>query len=179
MANGDKPSDSSSDFLWLLLKHSAKKVRLHPRTGHVGCSDGTEFLQSYDWDAIAEACESTKGACSKRYSRMKLALEAEDAASGTTKSSPVTPSKSPALASESNAEGTPTPTPKRKRAAVKKVVGDDEDEDEAGTPTKRARTTPKAKPRPKKGFRAGDEMEGKAQVVVKKEPVEEEEEEEV
>lgn len=117
--------------------------------------------QGYDWDAIATACGSTKGAVSKRYSRLKLSLQQGDA-----------PPKSPSKSVKS--ECTPTTTPKRKRSTAGKVKstesGDGEDEDNL-TP-KRAKTTPKSKPRPKNGFRAGELKEAVEAVDVVKSEVE-------
>lgn len=137
----------------------------------------TDYLQSYDWDAIAKACGSTKGACSKRWSRLKLAFERGDAPLSTpskAKSAPATPQKTPGkVASKKNAAGTPTDTPKRKRAAAKKTTDFVGDEEEIATP-KRAKGTPKAKPRPKNAFRASDEKEAQEkETLIKGEPAEE------
>ncbi|KAJ4379869.1 hypothetical protein N0V86_005053 [Didymella sp. IMI 355093] len=138
------------------------------------------ILQSYDWDAIAKACNSTKGACSKRYSRLKLAFERGDAVPSTpgkaNKSATVTPKKTPlkAKVNTEDGESTATSTPKRKRTAAKKVdyaESEDDEEDQDEQP-KRAKSNPRPKPRPKNGFRASDEKmpSAESQSVVKGEP---------
>lgn len=150
--------------------------------------------QAYDWDAIAAACNSTKGACSKRWSRLKLSFDRGDAAPSTpSKTTPATPSKSnpksaPATPMKTPVNGTPksnadTPTTasKRKKIPAKSAVEDAEDDEEDDLQPKRMRASPKAKARPKNGFRASDEKEAEekdmviksgSQTFVKGEPVE-------
>ncbi|KAF9694415.1 hypothetical protein EKO04_007475 [Ascochyta lentis] len=147
--NGENPAVSNYDFLWLMIKHSTRD-------------------KPFDWDAIAAQCNSTKGACSKRYSRLKLAFENVD-----------TPPRTPSKAGKSKTtDDTPTATPKRKRTPAKKAGADkfqtatDSDEDEEPAKPKRAKSTPKAKPKPKNGFRAGDVKSAEAaQAVIKNEPI--------
>ncbi|KAJ4990292.1 hypothetical protein SVAN01_04174 [Stagonosporopsis vannaccii] len=145
MGKGEKPADSSYNLLWLLLKHSDRD-------------------KVYDWEGIAAATNSTKGACAKRWSRLKQAFEQGDAAPATpgkAKPAPVTPRKTPAkVKSENSAERTPTTASKRKRTPAKTNVEDvEEEDDKLNTTPKRTRSTPTAKPRPKNGFRASDEKE--------------------
>lgn len=105
---------------------------------------------------------------------MKQKLEQGDAAPTTpvkVKSAPVTPKKTPSKATfKTSDEFTPS---KRKRSPAKKVIDTTEDEEEGeikATP-KRAKSTPKAKPRPKHGFRTSDKKETvKTGIVVKGEP---------
>lgn len=163
MEEGEKPADTSYDLLWLLLKHANhNKVTQLPVTIS---QRALTTSQVYDWDAIAEINGSTKGACSKRWSRLKLAFEKGDPATPA-KSAPVTPRKDPKAMSKNDVESTPTATLKRKRTPVKKIVDtteDDEDE-EVGAKPKRAKSAVKVKPRPKNAFRASDEKESKITV---------------
>lgn len=141
-------------------------------------------MRGIDWEAIAQICGSTKGAVSKRYSRLKLAFERGDAPPLSTPTMSnkaiATPKKTPEKAKVRNGvveQGTPTTTPKRRRAPAKKKVGSagvtDDDKDEAEKP-KRAKSNPEAKPRPKNGFRASDEEKTpeEPQPVVKGGPIE-------
>lgn len=143
-----------------------------------------------DWEAIAKLCNSTKGACSKRYSRLKTAFENGDAApkmpTKGSNSAPTTPSKitqkSTATAeSDDDDTGIPTPTPKRKRALAQEnpecevKATSETDEEEAFIKPKRVKSTPRSKAKPKNGFRASDQnVEAEeAKVVIKGEPVDE------
>lgn len=177
MEKNEDPAASSLDFLWILLKHTSRDKVIN--TIPYQLSNTTDFLQSYDWDAIAKSSGSTKGACSKRWSRLKLAFERGDAPPSTpskSKSGPATPRKTPAkVTPKTNADGTPIATPKRKRTPAKKTAdeGEDEEEDEADEKPKRAKGTPKTKPRPKNSFRASDDKDDHAaETVVKGEPAE-------
>ncbi|KAF2631146.1 hypothetical protein BU25DRAFT_386072 [Macroventuria anomochaeta] len=167
MEEGEKPTAPNQEFLWLMIKHSSRD-------------------KPFDWEAIAQQCGSTKGACSKRYSRMKIAFERGDAPPSTpSKTAPGTPKKTPqksTVKTEDDGEGTPTTTPKRKRTPAKKNKAVDQeeaqaedDEDEEGAEPKRAKSTPKAraKPKPKNAFRASDQKKEteEAQTIVKGQPV--------
>ena len=192
MEKGEILTSSNHQFLWILIKHSARgKVSEQSRntTYRIALVHDTD-RQPYDWQAIADQCNSTKGACSKRYSRLKIAFDKGDAPPSTpSKATPATPKKTPRTSktkTEDGGEGTPTATPKRKRTLPKKkAVDDDEqkfkaetDDDQEGevAKPKRAKTTPnaKAKPKPKNGFRASDNRKEaeEAQTVIKSEPVE-------
>ncbi|KAF1919730.1 hypothetical protein BDU57DRAFT_441970 [Ampelomyces quisqualis] len=112
MENGEKPAGSVYKFLWLCVKHGSRdKVP--------------------DWNEIAKQCGTTPGAASKRYSRMKQAFEAGDAAPENNPASPApkTPSKTLRKKAQVNAsDNEGTPTPKRKRASPKqKTIQEDED----------------------------------------------------
>jgi len=131
--------------------------------------------------AIAEKCGSTKGAVSKRYSRMKLAFERGDAPLPSTPTkctkAVAAPKKTPSKAkvkTEEDGEATSTTTPKRKRTPSKKKVDYVEaDEDEEDEKPKRAKSPPKTKPRPKNAFRASDDKKpSKEPQTVKSEPTE-------
>ncbi|KAF1362728.1 hypothetical protein EJ07DRAFT_163334 [Lizonia empirigonia] len=140
LETGDKPTRTNFDFLWLLVKHSSRTKAL-------------------DWAAIAEQCNSTKVACAKRYSRLKIAFERGDEAprAGCVgEAAPSAPTKAGRDA------GT---TPKRRRAAVQGQRGEsaaedaDDDVDEVvDRRVKRAKLATggkaKMKPKPKNGFKA-------------------------
>ena len=133
--------------------------------------DTEENLQAYDWEGIASQCNSTKGACSKRYSRLKLAFERGDAPPSTPgKSIPSTPKKTPHKCKgnvDDDGDGTPSSTPKRKRTPTKKVADDNnnkskpnsESDDEEDPRLKRVKSISKLrlKPKPKNAFRASDQ----------------------
>ncbi|OSS45164.1 hypothetical protein B5807_09143 [Epicoccum nigrum] len=150
---GEEPPASAQELLWLMLKHSTANGK-------------------HDWGRIAEACGSTPGAVSKRYSRLKLSIERGDgppsAAQATSSSPPATPAASKKPSTKGKAKGkaedgdSPTPTPKRKRAS-KAATAVDSDDDEVGLELKRAKTTPKSKPRPKAAFRASDKKGAKSE----------------
>jgi hypothetical protein len=118
---------------------------------------------------IAEACGSTPGAVSKRWSRLKKTIEQGDAPPSTAAASSTkkTPSKGKAKA-EGN-DDTPPVTPKRKRGS-KAVCGTDSGDEEDGLEPKKAKATPKSKPRPKTAFRASDKKKASS---VKTEPEDE------
>ncbi|KAH7068865.1 hypothetical protein BKA63DRAFT_569736 [Paraphoma chrysanthemicola] len=114
MEKGETPAGSVYAFLWLCLKHSTRD-------------------KTMNWQEIADACNTTSGAASKRYSRMKQAFEAGETAPGSQSGTPApntpkTPKtsksgkKKPVWTQDDNdksTNATPTPTPKRKRAAPK------------------------------------------------------------
>ncbi|KAI8942676.1 hypothetical protein NX059_000726 [Plenodomus lindquistii] len=157
MEKGETPPASNYPFLWLCVKHNKRdKVP--------------------NWNEIAAKCNTTSGAASKRYSRMKQAFE-QDVPPAT--SSPVknTPSKlkipsTPKYKKTSAGTGengdddrmlTPTPTPKRKRASPTKkkiAVAEEKDisepesndyEDDAGEyMPKRTKSTKTTTPNPKR-----------------------------
>ena len=141
-------------------------------------------MQGFDWESIAEQCGSTKGAVSKRFSRMKLAFERGDAPPPSTPTNgskaaanPKKTSSKAKVKTEEDDEGTPTTTPKRKRTPSKKKMDyteAEDDDEELDEKPKRAKSTPKAKPRPKNGVRASDEKNAseEPQTVVKGEPTE-------
>jgi hypothetical protein len=88
-----------------------------------------------NWNEIAEQCGTTSGAASKRYSRMKQALEAGDVPPGGDLASPAPKTPSKATPKKKKKALTPagdsTPTPKRKRATLnKKTVEEGKDHDE-------------------------------------------------
>ena len=128
-----------------------------------------------NWEDIASKCNTTAGAASKRYSRMKQAFEQDVAAPGASPRSPVKTVQTKGKGTSKKAQATTasdddieaTPTPKRKRASPKKkaVAGDeekykpqsddDDDDHEDGKKSKRARTAKaKAAPKPKAGTKA-------------------------
>ncbi|KZM25880.1 hypothetical protein ST47_g2942 [Ascochyta rabiei] len=170
MDKGVEPARSNHEFLWLMVKHSARD-------------------KAFDWDGIADKCNSTKAACSKRYSRLKIAFDKGDAPPPTptkaSKSAPTTPKQTPRkskLKTEDDSEDTPTtPVSKRKRTPAKKPTASladkfkpetDEDEEEERAKPKRAKSTPEVKRKPKNAFRASDNKGiEETQPVVKGEPV--------
>lgn len=109
--------------------------------------------QTLNWNEIAKICDTTPGAASKRYSRMKQPFEAGGGPPGSNPTSPTpkTPSKKTQAAATDNEA---TPTPKRKRASPKKkIVGQNEveikpeqesDEDEDMLSPKKAKVNGKA-----------------------------------
>lgn len=139
MEQGEAPTGSAYKFLWLCLKHSNRdKVSAYCR-----CANASDFClhvltvkQGMNWAEIAEQCGTTAGAASKRYSRMKQAFEAGDAApdSGNCSPAPKTPSKTTPRKKTAAANGEGTPTPNRKRASPKKKAvneaAGEEDDDE-------------------------------------------------
>ncbi|EUC50591.1 hypothetical protein COCMIDRAFT_744 [Bipolaris oryzae ATCC 44560] len=116
MEKQQTPSSSSYSFLWLCVKHS---TRTNP----------------INWDVIATACNTTTGAASKRYSRMKLAFERGDTVpTSPAKASPTKAkvARKPAIKDEPKDSGNfkASPNAKRKRSALKTTgVLDDGDED--------------------------------------------------
>ncbi|KAF2273584.1 uncharacterized protein EI97DRAFT_480598 [Westerdykella ornata] len=134
LEQGKNPGPSAQQLLWLCVKHSSRDKPL-------------------DWNLIAEKCNTTPGAASKRYSRMKQAFE-----SGT--------AVPPASASATNGKSSGAAArSKRKRADAKgKATGkgkdmgsaDEETDNDGGNKSldvkkqddkpkpKRARTTKKA-----------------------------------
>jgi hypothetical protein len=121
-----------------------------------------------DWNKIAEQCNTTAGAASKRYSRMKQAFEAGGGPPGGgppggNSASPAlkTPSKAtPKKAKAATTDGEATPTPKRKRATLRtKAISEEEKEckpelefdgdEDVGSAKKAKVASPKATPKPK------------------------------
>ncbi|KAG9203965.1 hypothetical protein G6514_002126 [Epicoccum nigrum] len=147
---GEEAPASAKQLLWLMLKNSA-------------LNEGKKF----NWVKIAEACGSTPGAVSKRWSRLKLSIEREDAPPSTTAAaaSSKTPTKGKTKGkakAEADDSDSPTTTPNRKRA-FKTVNDTDSGEDGDVLKLKRAKATPKSKPRPKAAFRASDKKEVKSE----------------
>ncbi|KAF1846578.1 uncharacterized protein K460DRAFT_126464 [Cucurbitaria berberidis CBS 394.84] len=109
MENGESTSGSTYQFLWLCVKHS---------------KDDT----AKNWSDIAAKCNTTSGAASKRYSRMKQAFDQGVAPPGASPRPPIknTPTKPKSTPKKRNAtipgddDDVDTPTPKRKRAPPKK-----------------------------------------------------------
>lgn len=179
---GEKPDASNEQLLWLMVKHSERKKVGSPTSCFL--PPHRRHSQGFDWVAIAEKCGSTKGAVSKRYSRMKLAFERGDEPPPSTPTkgnkAAATPKKTPSKAqfkTQDDEDGTPTTTSKRKRTPAKKKACSAEaadDEDEQDDKPKRVKSTPKARPRPKNAFRASDENRASEEprTVVKGEPVE-------
>ncbi|KAH7116073.1 hypothetical protein B0J11DRAFT_571812 [Dendryphion nanum] len=99
MASGKNPGGSAYQFLWLCLKHSTRD-------------------KAYDWESIAKACNTTAGAASKKYSRLKIAFEKGEAAP-----SPVKIKSDPNKSSISR---------KRKRAPTSNKFDEDSDDSEEG-----------------------------------------------
>ncbi|ORY18998.1 hypothetical protein BCR34DRAFT_472521 [Clohesyomyces aquaticus] len=60
MNENKPPGPTAYQFLWLCIKH---------------CKEG----KAPDWKFIAEKCDTTVGAASKRYSRLKIAMEKGEA----------------------------------------------------------------------------------------------------
>jgi hypothetical protein len=162
MDKGDVPAGTTYQFLWLCVKHNKRdKVSILPlptlNTTHIQYTVSlTPQSQPPNWIDIAAKCNTTHGAASKRYSRMKKAFE-EGVATPTSSPVKTTPSekKNNILAATSD-----TPT-KRKRRPAKKASSDAVDEakfepevdaedgevlDEVHVKPKRARL---AKPKPK------------------------------
>ncbi|EOA86904.1 hypothetical protein ACJQWK_08954 [Exserohilum turcicum] len=105
---GETPSASAYGFLWLCVKHSTR-------------------ANAPNWEAIASKCDTTAGAASKRYSRMKKAFEENVTAPNTLPSSPVknTPVKPKSTPKSAVKKGTKaaendaaSPSVKRKRSTV-------------------------------------------------------------
>jgi hypothetical protein len=165
MENGEAPGPSVYKFLWLCVKHSSRdKVstsRMPTQLVHVPDHDRLTAEQTMNWNDIAEQCNTTAGAASKRYSRMKQAFETGGGPPGSNPASPTpkTPSKAtPGKAKATTTDGEATPTPKRKRATPKrKAVSEEEmeakpeveyDEDEVIGGAKKAKVVrPKATPK--------------------------------
>ncbi|KAF3003563.1 NADPH:quinone reductase [Curvularia kusanoi] len=165
-AKGDKLPGSAEQLLWLMVKHQT-----------------SDTDKSFDWQAIAEACNSTPGAVSKRFSRLKLAMEngaAPPSAPATANSSPEAVKKTPTKGNgKAKDDEDIMATPTKRKRIVKEVdpkdneddsKGNEDDGEEIGLTPKRSKATPKSKPRPKMGFRASDE---KNAVNVKEEPEDE------
>jgi hypothetical protein len=115
-----------------------------------------------NWNEIAEQCNTTAGAASKRYSRMKQAFEAGGGPPGSNPASPAPKTLSKTTRRKAKAtttDGEATPIPKRKRATLKKkAVGEEEmeaksdveyDEEDMGGTKKAKVVRPKATPKPK------------------------------
>ncbi|RMZ72604.1 exocyst complex component exo84 [Pyrenophora seminiperda CCB06] len=109
---GEQPSPWTYQFLWLCVKHSTRD-------------------QPFNWAEIASKCNTTSGAASKRFSRMKIEFEGGEA-----------PPSSPA------AKATPAKLKATPKSRVKKnEIATDSDEDTADTqdtPVK-AKAIPKVK----------------------------------
>ncbi|KAF2473773.1 uncharacterized protein BDR25DRAFT_386651 [Lindgomyces ingoldianus] len=156
IAEGKNPGPTAYQFLWLCVKH---------------CTD----KKAPNWNLIAEKCGTTSAAASKRYSRLKLAIEKGEIMPIVT-----TPPKGKGATvtgadGEEESAATSTPT-KRKRGAgttsprgktdageevakgdeedpipVTKEGGDEGQDKEAKKPAKRAKTAKsKASPKPKR-----------------------------
>ncbi|KAF2855764.1 hypothetical protein T440DRAFT_535948 [Plenodomus tracheiphilus IPT5] len=118
MEKGETPATSCYPFLWLCVKHNKRD-------------------KPPNWADIATKCNTTQGAASKRYSRMKQAFE-QNAPPPTSvprspvkntptkaKTAPSTPKNKKTAPAEEDDDNeaiavTPTPTPKRKRATPAK-----------------------------------------------------------
>ncbi|KAG9194673.1 hypothetical protein G6011_04708 [Alternaria panax] len=121
MKKNEAPGGTTYQFLWLCVKH-------HTRT------------QPPNWNEIAAKANTTSGAASKRYSRMKKVFEEnETAPTSPIKNTPVksrnTPNftaKKPDKTTTSSADGVEdsqtTPTTKRKRVPPKNKVAPTEGE---------------------------------------------------
>ncbi|KAF1955725.1 hypothetical protein CC80DRAFT_78135 [Byssothecium circinans] len=118
---GKPPGPSAYEFLWLALKHN-------PRD------------KAPDWKDIAEQCNTTSGAASKRYSRMKQAFE---------KGTPATPTSTPKRKrGETSSAKKKTPKAEEEKDVLD-ADGDDECEDTPSKKPKTSNTKPKAMPKPK------------------------------
>ncbi|KAL1798694.1 hypothetical protein ACET3X_002731 [Alternaria dauci] len=116
MEKNEVPGGITYQFLWLCVKH-------HTRT------------QPPNWNKIAAKANTTAGAASKRYSRMKKAFEENETApfpsspAQDTPKSTVKKSRKAATSSGDDIDDNQaTPTPKRKRAPPKKKVAAAEEE---------------------------------------------------
>ncbi|KAJ4368326.1 hypothetical protein N0V83_006682 [Neocucurbitaria cava] len=122
MEKGEAPGGSTYQFLWLCVKHSTRDKALN-------------------WPDIAAKCNTTAGAASKRYSRMKQAFDQGVAAPGSspTKNTPTKPKATP--------RSTPKKTPTKAFTASGYDDGEDDDDDdvEATPAPKRKRASPKKK----------------------------------
>jgi hypothetical protein len=113
----------------------------------------------YDWKEIAERCGTTSGAANKRYSRMRLAWEAEgaNAINAGSNSTPEKPGRdeddndepstpaAPAVTTPKRKRGTPAAAASslKKKTPIKAEYSDASDMEY--TPTKKLRGTPKTK----------------------------------
>ncbi|XP_014562763.1 hypothetical protein COCVIDRAFT_83326 [Bipolaris victoriae FI3] len=118
-------SSSSYPFLWLCAKHS---TRTNP----------------INWEVIATACNTTTGAASKRYSRMKLAFERGDAVpSSPVKASPAKTKAAckPVTKDEPGASENfkTSPNAKRKRSVLKTTTALDDEDKESDVKPKRGK----------------------------------------
>ncbi|RYO28704.1 hypothetical protein AA0111_g6709 [Alternaria arborescens] len=116
MEKNDVPGGTTYQFLWLCVKHNTR-------------------AQPPNWNDIAAKANTTAGAASKRYSRMKKAFEENGTApcpSSLAKDTPrstVKKSRKTATSSGDDVDVTQTtPTPKRKRASQKKKIASTKDE---------------------------------------------------
>ncbi|KAF2787601.1 hypothetical protein K505DRAFT_124034 [Melanomma pulvis-pyrius CBS 109.77] len=140
MNEGKAAAPSAYEFLWLCVKHSTRE-------------------KAPDWSFIASKCNTTAGAASKRYSRMKQAFEKGDAV----------PSSKPTAdngASPAKRKRGPA-TPKKPKANfqsgenVEDAEDAEDDEDLKPTPKKvRTPAKPRAKvtPKPKGKAKLAKEM---------------------
>ncbi|OAL54452.1 hypothetical protein IQ07DRAFT_269462 [Pyrenochaeta sp. DS3sAY3a] len=110
MDDGANPSPTSYALLWLCIKHRTHNTPMN-------------------WADIAGTCHTTPGAASKRYSRMKQAMEAGAAVPGA-----AMPDAEAASAAVNTAAPEPKTTPKatRKKKA-RKVIADSSSEDDDGS----------------------------------------------
>ncbi|KAH7398462.1 hypothetical protein BKA66DRAFT_546026 [Pyrenochaeta sp. MPI-SDFR-AT-0127] len=117
MEKGEKPSSATYQFLWHCVQHNKR-------------------ITTLDWDVIAKKCNTTPGAASKRYSRMKQAFEQDIAIQSTSPGSttkivttkPKSNSKKARATTSSDDEVEPKRTPKRKRVSPKKKVVTNEEQ---------------------------------------------------
>ncbi|KAF2708896.1 hypothetical protein K504DRAFT_468120 [Pleomassaria siparia CBS 279.74] len=143
MNENKPPGPTAYPFLWLCIKHSSLK-------------------KAPDWNAIAKKCNTTPGAASKRYSRMKQAFETGAAAPNSAGGKGANnDAASPTKASPAKRKRAPA-TPRKKAAATTETDEDgvenvedgmdvDEGEEESKPKPKRVRTPakPRAKATPK------------------------------
>ena len=128
-----------------------------------------------NWLEIAKKCNTTPGAASKRYSRMKQAFEKGVPPPGTTTSAPNTPAKKIKASATSgekvNASPAPTPTPKRKRSSPKKKAAASEEQDVKPEPEddNTGFSDEESKPKRKKAVAGKTKPKGKANGKIKTE----------
>ncbi|KAF1838103.1 hypothetical protein BDW02DRAFT_594976 [Decorospora gaudefroyi] len=143
MNKDEAPGGSTYQFLWLCVKH-------HKRTTPL------------NWAEIATQANTTTGAASKRYSRMKKAFEDHETAPTTASPASNKKNKTPTKPRAKKNIPTATPsssaddTPKRKRAAAPKKTVADADADEDEVKPKRVKPIPK----PKRSVVKKEEVDG-------------------
>ncbi|CAO2654916.1 Nn.00g116490.m01.CDS01 [Neocucurbitaria sp. VM-36] len=152
MEKGESPGGSTYQFLWLCVKHSTRD-------------------KAMNWTDIAAKCNTTAGAASKRYSRMKQAFEQDATLPGSSpakpKTTPTPTPKKPKATASAGDDVNATPTPKRKRASPKKkTLATDEQKfklepedgndfsEEDKKPKRTKATKAKATPKPKQNAKA-------------------------
>ncbi|KAF1937721.1 hypothetical protein EJ02DRAFT_48130 [Clathrospora elynae] len=155
MDKGEGSGGATYQFLWLCVKHNNND-------------------QVPNWAEIAAKSNTTTGAASKRYSRIKQAIDAGADAPAASTTSPVKPKAMPKKKKATTSSGDDVPAtlnPKRKRASPRKkpVVASDEVEMEGRSKpeTENDEEMPDVK---SKRVKATSRCETKAAVIKKEQP---------